>query len=94
MIRFGLLRFLIFACAVALFPPTQISSQGAGQDATPIEDVRAKVGPLPQGGYLLNTGWRITPAGKNIPLGTLPVSSAVPSSHGPVHPVRCGKWTC
>ena len=35
------------------------------------------VGPLPEGGFLLNTGWRIRPAGKEIPLSTLPMSAAL-----------------
>jgi DNA-binding beta-propeller fold protein YncE len=35
------------------------------------------VGELQQGGYLLNTGWRVRPAGKNIPLSTLPMSHAL-----------------
>lgn len=39
------------------------------------------VGPLAGGGTLLNTGWRIRPAGKNIPLSTLPMSY-VPAPDG------------
>ena len=35
------------------------------------------VGPLPEGGFLLNTGWRIRPAGTAIPLSTLPMSAAL-----------------
>jgi YVTN family beta-propeller protein len=35
------------------------------------------VGPTEDGGVLLNTGWRIKPAGKNIPLSTLPMSQAL-----------------
>jgi len=35
------------------------------------------VGPTEGGGFLLNTGWRIRPAGKNIPLSTLPMSYAL-----------------
>jgi DNA-binding beta-propeller fold protein YncE len=35
------------------------------------------VGPLEGGGTLLNTGWRIRPAGKTIPLSTLPMSTAL-----------------
>ena len=38
---------------------------------------REQVGPLPGGGFLLNSGWRITPAGKQIALDTLPMSSAL-----------------
>ena len=36
-----------------------------------------RVGPLAAGGYLLNSGWRLTPAGKQVPLDTLPMSSAL-----------------
>jgi DNA-binding beta-propeller fold protein YncE len=35
------------------------------------------VGPLAEGGFLLNTGWRIHPAGTEIPLSTLPMSAAL-----------------
>jgi len=35
---------------------------------------REQVGPLPDGGYLLNSGWRVDPAGTQIPLDTLPMS--------------------
>jgi len=35
------------------------------------------VGPTGDGGFLLNTGWRIRPAGKNIPLSTLPMSQVL-----------------
>jgi DNA-binding beta-propeller fold protein YncE len=38
---------------------------------------REQVGPLPGGGFLLNTGWKIQPAGKQIPVDTLPMSSAL-----------------
>ena len=38
---------------------------------------REQVGPLPGGGFLLNTGWRLTPAGKQIPLDTFPMSTAI-----------------
>ena len=37
---------------------------------------RVQVGPEPDGGFLLNTGWHIHPAGKTIPLSTLPMSLA------------------
>ena len=39
------------------------------------------MGPEPDGGFLLNTGWQIHPAGKTIPLSTLPMSLA-PSPDG------------
>ncbi len=35
------------------------------------------VGPLPDGRFLLNSGWMLQPAGKQIPLDTLPMSSAL-----------------
>jgi DNA-binding beta-propeller fold protein YncE len=37
---------------------------------------RAEVGPAPDGSFLLNTGWSLQPAGKTIPLSTLPMSTA------------------
>ena len=36
---------------------------------------RERVGPLADGGFLLNSGWRVKPAGLQIPLDTLPMSS-------------------
>ena len=38
---------------------------------------REHVGPLDRGGFLLANGWRIQPAGKQIPLDTFPMSSAL-----------------
>jgi YVTN family beta-propeller protein len=38
---------------------------------------REQVGPLPTGGFLLNSGWRLEPAGKQIPLDTFPMSTAL-----------------
>jgi YVTN family beta-propeller protein len=38
---------------------------------------REQVGPLPNGAFLLNSGWRISPAGKQVPLDTFPVASAL-----------------
>ncbi len=38
---------------------------------------REQVGPLANGGFLLNSGWRVKPAGTQIPLGTLPMSSVL-----------------
>ena len=37
---------------------------------------RTQVGPESDGGFLLNTGWHIHPAGTTIPLSTLPMSLA------------------
>jgi DNA-binding beta-propeller fold protein YncE len=36
-----------------------------------------KAGPLADGGFLLNNGWTIHPAGTQVPVGTFPMSSAV-----------------
>src|SRR6185369_3101163 len=38
---------------------------------------REQVGPLPGGGFLLNSGWRVDPAGKQVPVDTFPMSSAL-----------------
>jgi DNA-binding beta-propeller fold protein YncE len=36
-----------------------------------------QAGPLEGGGFLLNSGWRLRPAGKQVPLSTLPMSAAL-----------------
>jgi DNA-binding beta-propeller fold protein YncE len=38
---------------------------------------REQVGPLPGGGFLLNTGWKLQPAGKQLAVDTLPMSSVM-----------------
>ena len=38
---------------------------------------RERVGPLAGGGFLLNSGWRLQPAGKQTPLGAFPMSEAL-----------------
>ncbi|MBZ5726397.1 MAG: bifunctional YncE family protein/alkaline phosphatase family protein [Acidobacteriia bacterium] len=38
---------------------------------------REQVGPLAGGGFLLNSGWRLDPAGKQVPLDTLPMATAL-----------------
>ena len=38
---------------------------------------REQVGPLPDGAFLLNSGWRIQPAGAQIPVDTFPMSAAL-----------------
>ena len=57
----GMAVLLALACFLA-------SQPGAGPQ---------KAGPLPDGGFLLNNGWTLRPAGKQIPLDTLPMSSAL-----------------
>ncbi|MBM3735502.1 MAG: hypothetical protein FJW39_06910 [Acidobacteria bacterium] len=39
--------------------------------------IRQQPGPLPGGGHLVNTGWTVKPAGKQIPLDTFPMNSLV-----------------
>src|SRR5271165_6732107 len=38
---------------------------------------REQVGPLANGGFLLNSGWRLQPVGRQVPLDTLPMSTAL-----------------
>src|ERR1700755_2657280 len=38
---------------------------------------REQVGPLPGGAFLLNSGWRVDPVGRQVPLDTLPMSTAL-----------------
>jgi len=57
---------VLFATAILIAAALLSSSQPAP---------REKVGPLAGGGFLLNSGWRVKPAGTQIPLDTLPMSS-------------------
>jgi DNA-binding beta-propeller fold protein YncE len=41
------------------------------------QTVNQRVGPLPDDSFLLNNGWRLKPAGKQLPLDTLPMASAL-----------------
>jgi YVTN family beta-propeller protein len=52
---------------------------------------REQVGPLPSGGFLLNSGWRVQPAGQQIPLDTLPMATAL-SPDGAFLLVLNGGW--
>ncbi len=38
---------------------------------------REQVGPLPGGGFLLNSGWRLEPAGEQVPVDTFPMSAVL-----------------
>jgi YVTN family beta-propeller protein len=38
---------------------------------------REQAGPLPSGGFLLSSGWRLQPAGKQLPLDTFPMATAL-----------------
>jgi YVTN family beta-propeller protein len=61
-------RMRSYFCIALLVAAAMLCSQPAP---------REQVGPLPGGGFLLNSGWRLTPAGTQIPLDTFPMSSAV-----------------
>src|SRR5271165_7616392 len=52
---------------------------------------REQVGPLPGGAFLLNSGWVLDPVGKQVPLDTLPMSSAL-SPDGKYLLVLNGGW--
>jgi DNA-binding beta-propeller fold protein YncE len=45
--------------------------------ATSQHAIQQKVGPLPDGGFLLNSGWTIRPAGQQVEVGTFPMSSVL-----------------
>lgn len=59
------LLFLLTASGLLVFqsPESQTSPQ--------------RVGKLPDGGFLLNSGWTIRPAGEQVPVDTLPMSTAL-----------------
>ncbi len=57
----------VIFCALILIAAALVSS--------PQAPPREQVGPLAGGGFLLNSGWRVKPAGVQIPLDTLPMSS-------------------
>jgi DNA-binding beta-propeller fold protein YncE len=42
---------------------------------------RVQVGPLPDGGFLLNSGWRVKPAGTQVALSTLPMNAVLSSDN-------------
>jgi DNA-binding beta-propeller fold protein YncE len=60
--------FLVVAALAAAVGVSVLISQTAR---------REQVGPLPGGGFLLNSGWKIQPAGKQIDVDTMPMSSAL-----------------
>lgn len=47
------------------------------QEAVPQNAPKEQVGPLPGGGFLLNSGWAIRPVGVQVPVDTFPLSTAV-----------------
>jgi DNA-binding beta-propeller fold protein YncE len=62
------LRGLIAAGTLALGGLLVLHSQNSKPE---------RVGPLPDGGFLLNSGWAIRPAGQQVPVDTFPMSTAV-----------------
>ncbi len=59
-------QFLLAGLAIA------IAAVSSSQPAP-----REQVGFLPDGGFLLNSGWRVKPAGTQVPLSTLPMASVL-----------------
>jgi DNA-binding beta-propeller fold protein YncE len=62
------MKCLLYMLAIVLIAVSVVVPQPAP---------REQVGPLPDGGFLLNSGWRVQAAGKQIPLDTFPMSSAL-----------------
>src|SRR5271169_1159870 len=60
--------FVMLCAAILCSQPSILHSQLSS---------REQVGKQPDGSFLLTTGWRIHPAGAQIPLDTLPMSSAL-----------------
>jgi DNA-binding beta-propeller fold protein YncE len=63
---FGMMKYWRWAPLIVCV--SVLSSQPSG---------REQVGRQPDGSFLLSTGWRIQPVGTQVPLDTLPMSSAV-----------------
>jgi YVTN family beta-propeller protein len=61
-------KHLVLVSVVIILAAVLSSSQSAP---------REQVGLLPDGGFLLNSGWRVKPAGTQVPLDTLPMSSVL-----------------
>jgi len=64
----GSLAVRVFVVAAFLCLCAFLSSQPAPPE---------RVGPLPGGGFLLSSGWRLQPAGRQIPLDTFPMSTVM-----------------
>ena len=62
------MRAFLVSCLVAAAAVVLVS-----QSSPP----REQVGPLEGGGFLLNSGWKLEPAGKQVQLDTFPMSSAM-----------------
>jgi DNA-binding beta-propeller fold protein YncE len=49
-----------------------------------------RVGPVAGGGFLLNSGWLVRPAGRQVPLDTLPLSTALSPDRKYLAVLNCG----
>ena len=67
---------LYWATAVVLAALAIAAGSGRSQTAQAQGEKPIQVGPTADGSFLLNTGWSIRPAGRTIPLSTLPMSTA------------------
>src|SRR5712692_5513304 len=67
MIRKSLITAMVIGLALLWVAPAQETSK----------EGRRQPAPLPDGGFLLPSGWTITPAGRQIPVGSLPLGMAL-----------------
>jgi len=65
------MKTLVVICAVTA-AGLLVIEQGSSQNPP-----REQVGPLKGGGFLLNSGWTIRPAGVQVPVDTLPIATAI-----------------
>jgi DNA-binding beta-propeller fold protein YncE len=101
-VRLTIIQSLRYALVLSIIIPTLCEAQAAGpqtgsrpavQDpsrhmARPDKDTR--VGPMPDGRFLLSNGWMIKPAGLQVPVDTLPLSSAVTANGKYLLVLNCG----
>ncbi|MBV8069753.1 MAG: beta-propeller fold lactonase family protein [Acidobacteriaceae bacterium] len=66
--------FASFFLGCGLLLPTLARPQ---QAAAPAVSAKQQVGPLPDGGFLLNSGWTLRPAGQQVAVDTFPMSTAI-----------------